>query len=124
MRSYTPLLTYSANSTRITIADELLAIVPGGLNLYYLDVAPKTEGVMHRTTSTDYLVVLQGTPSLLTPPSSFDVVDGQGTYDKPVETVCKPGDIVLQRGIMHAYVFQGGGTSLPSDLDVRIELPS
>ncbi|KAI6089606.1 hypothetical protein F4821DRAFT_256609 [Hypoxylon rubiginosum] len=92
-------------------------VLPGGLNLYYLDVAPKTEGVMHRTTSTDYLVVLQGTPSLLTPPSSFDVVDGQGTYDKPVETVCKPGDIVLQRGIMHAYVFQGGGTSLPSDLD-------
>lgn len=77
-------------------------VLPGGLNLYYLDVAPKTEGVMHRTTSTDYLVVLQGTPSLLTPPSSFDVVDGQGTYDKPVETVCKPGDIVLQRGIMHA----------------------
>ncbi|XXH03195.1 hypothetical protein Hte_009592 [Hypoxylon texense] len=57
---------------------------------------------MHRTTSTDYLVVLQGTLSLLTPPTSFDIIEGQGTYGEPLETSCKPGDIVLQRGIMHA----------------------
>ncbi|KAI1766721.1 hypothetical protein GGR53DRAFT_186992 [Hypoxylon sp. FL1150] len=76
-------------------------VLPGGLNLYYLDIAPKTEGVMHRTTSTDYLFVLQGTLSLITPPSPFDIVDGQGTYDT-IETACKPGDVVLQRGIMHA----------------------
>lgn len=76
--------------------------VPGGLNVYYLDVAPNTEGVMHRTTSTDYLVVIQGTLSLLTPPNPFNIVDKQGTYGTPAETLCKPGDIVLQRGIMHA----------------------
>lgn len=76
--------------------------MPGGLNMYYLDVAPKTEGVMHRTTSTDYLVVLRGNLTLLTPPNPFDIVEGQGTYDEPVETLCKPGDVVLQRGIMHA----------------------
>lgn len=70
--------------------------------MYYLDVAPNTEGVMHRTTSTDYLVVLQGSLSLLTPPNPFDVVDGQGTYGELTETICQPGDVVLQRGIMHA----------------------
>ncbi|KAI1140621.1 hypothetical protein F5Y05DRAFT_280346 [Hypoxylon sp. FL0543] len=77
-------------------------VLPGGLNAYYLDISPYSEGVMHRTTSTDYLVVLQGTLSLLTPPKPFDVIDGQGTYGDPVETLCKPGDVVLQRGIIHA----------------------
>ncbi|OTB02836.1 hypothetical protein M426DRAFT_189465 [Hypoxylon sp. CI-4A] len=77
-------------------------VLPGGLNTYYLDVPPKSEGTMHRTTSTDYLIVLRGTLSLVTPPDQFDIIDGQGTYGKPVETSCKPGDVVLQRGIMHA----------------------
>ncbi|KAI0838137.1 hypothetical protein F5Y06DRAFT_50611 [Hypoxylon sp. FL0890] len=77
-------------------------VLPGGLNVYYLDIAPNSEGAMHRTTSTDYLVVLQGTLSLLTPPKQFDVIGGQATYGDPVETFCKPGDVVLQRGIMHA----------------------
>ncbi|KAI1801549.1 hypothetical protein F4811DRAFT_455507 [Daldinia bambusicola] len=81
--------------------------VPGlgivrGLNMYYLDIAPNTEGVVHRTTSTDYLVVLSGTLSLITPPDSFDIVGGRGTYGDLVETLCKPGDVVLQRGIIHA----------------------
>ncbi|KAI0111043.1 hypothetical protein F4776DRAFT_667470 [Hypoxylon sp. NC0597] len=77
-------------------------VLPGGINMYYLDIAPNSEGAMHRTTSTDYLVVLQGTLSLLTPPKPFDVVDGRGTYGETVETLCKPGDVVLQRGIAHA----------------------
>ncbi|KAI1478309.1 hypothetical protein F4774DRAFT_411165 [Daldinia eschscholtzii] len=54
-------------------------VLPGGLNMYYLDIAPNTEGVVHRTTSTDYLVVLSGTLSLITPPDSFDIVNGRGT---------------------------------------------
>ncbi|KAI0509632.1 hypothetical protein F5B22DRAFT_320488 [Xylaria bambusicola] len=74
-------------------------VMPNGLNMYYLDVAPKTEGVMHRTTSTDYLVVLQGTLSLLTPRESFNVETGYGELK---ETLCFPGDTVVQRGIMHA----------------------
>ncbi|KAI1392612.1 uncharacterized protein F4822DRAFT_134037 [Hypoxylon trugodes] len=77
-------------------------VLPGGLNMYYLDIPPKSEGAMHRTTSTDYLVVLQGTLSLITPPKPFDVVDGRGTYGETIETTCKPGDVVYQRGIMHA----------------------
>ncbi|KAI0532464.1 hypothetical protein GGR58DRAFT_178680 [Xylaria digitata] len=74
-------------------------VMPNGLNMYYLDVAPNTEGVMHRTTSTDYLIVLQGTLTLLTPQYSFNVGTGYGT---PRETLCHPGDTVIQRGIMHA----------------------
>ncbi|KAI1655898.1 hypothetical protein F4813DRAFT_148379 [Daldinia decipiens] len=77
-------------------------VLPGGLNMYYLDIAPNMEGVVHRTTSTDYLVVLSGTLSLITPPGPFDVVNGRGTYGELVETLCKPGDVVVQRGIMHA----------------------
>ena len=70
--------------------------------MYYIDIAPNSEGVMHRTTSTDYLVVLNGTLSLLTPPKPFDVIDGKPTYGEPIETLCKPGDVVIQRGIAHA----------------------
>ncbi|KAI1087916.1 hypothetical protein F5B19DRAFT_40764 [Rostrohypoxylon terebratum] len=77
-------------------------VLPGGLNMYYLDIAPNSEGVMHRTTSTDYLVVLAGTLSLLTPPGPFDVIDGKATYGEPIETLCNPGDVVHQRGIAHA----------------------
>ncbi|KAI0602668.1 hypothetical protein F4775DRAFT_149434 [Biscogniauxia sp. FL1348] len=74
-------------------------VLPGGLNLYYLDLAPNTEGVMHRTTSTDYLVVLNGTLSLMTPSRPFGTKDG---YGEPAETLCHTGETVLQRGIMHA----------------------
>ncbi|RYP71568.1 hypothetical protein DL771_004694 [Monosporascus sp. 5C6A] len=78
-------------------------VLPGGLNLYYLDLAPNTEGTMHRTTSTDYLVVLEGTLSLMSPSEEpYTIYDGKATYCKPVETLCQPGDVVLQRGIMHA----------------------
>ncbi|KAH8157059.1 hypothetical protein CIB48_g11189 [Xylaria polymorpha] len=74
-------------------------VMPNGLNMYYLDVAPNTEGVMHRTTSTDYLIVLHGTLSLLTPQTAFDTETG---YGEPKETLCHPGEVVVQRGIMHA----------------------
>ncbi|KAI0415200.1 hypothetical protein F5X98DRAFT_376978 [Xylaria grammica] len=74
-------------------------VMPNGLNMYYLDVAPNSEGVMHRTTSTDYLIVLKGTLSFLTPQDSFDAGTGYGT---PKETLCHPGDTLVQRGIMHA----------------------
>ncbi|KAH9883984.1 hypothetical protein F4778DRAFT_577665 [Xylariomycetidae sp. FL2044] len=73
-------------------------VLPGGLNFYYLDIAPKTEGAMHRTTSTDYLIVLQGTLSLLTPPKSF----ADGGYGEAAEELCRTGDVVIQRGILHA----------------------
>ncbi|KAH9986984.1 hypothetical protein F4779DRAFT_291045 [Xylariaceae sp. FL0662B] len=84
--------------------DEVAGVVlPGGLHMYFLDVAPNTEGTMHRTTSTDYLVVLSGRLSLLTPKSeAYSIKDGKATYGEPVETVCHAGDVVAQRGMMHA----------------------
>ncbi|KAK3294944.1 uncharacterized protein B0H64DRAFT_362655 [Chaetomium fimeti] len=78
-------------------------VLPGGLNMYYIDLAPNTEGTMHRTTSTDYLVLISGTLSLLTPaPEPYQVKDGAATYGEAVETVCHAGDVVAQRGMMHA----------------------
>lgn len=58
--------------------------------------------LQHRTVSTDYLVVQEGTPTFVTPDGPFNVVDGKGTYRKVRDTVCKPGDIISQRGNMHA----------------------
>lgn len=78
-------------------------MLPGGLNMYYIDIAPKTDGALHRTTSTDYLVVLKGQLSLITPkPEAYSVKDGKATFDEAVETVAYPGDVVAQRGPMHA----------------------
>ncbi|KAK7917968.1 hypothetical protein PG985_009842 [Apiospora marii] len=78
-------------------------VLPNGTHMYYIDVAPNTEGVMHRTTSADYLVVLQGTLSLMTPGAAPYVVrDGKPSYGEPVQTECRPGEVVLQRGMMHA----------------------
>ncbi|KAI1108355.1 hypothetical protein F5Y14DRAFT_436525 [Nemania sp. NC0429] len=79
-------------------------VLPGGLNLYYLDIAPNTEGGLHRTTSTDYLTVITGNLSLITPkPDAYQVKDGKlVTGVELVETVCRPGDVIAQRGMMHA----------------------
>ncbi|KAI1334654.1 hypothetical protein F5Y15DRAFT_420585 [Xylariaceae sp. FL0016] len=73
-------------------------VMPGGVNMYYLDLEPKSDGTMHRTTSTDYLVVVSGTLSLMTPPKAFQGKD----YGEPVKTLCRPGEVVVQRGMMHA----------------------
>ncbi|KAK6822968.1 hypothetical protein PG995_014118 [Apiospora arundinis] len=79
-------------------------VLPNGTNMYYIDIAPNTEGVMHRTTSSDYLVILQGTLSLITPGDAPYVIrDGnQPSYGEPVATECRPGEVVFQRGMMHA----------------------
>ncbi|KAH8886402.1 cupin 2 [Thozetella sp. PMI_491] len=78
-------------------------VLPGGANIYYLDLAPQMTSPMHRTPSTDYLVLLNGTATLLTPPAAFNVADGKGTYDEVQETVIHPGEVVVQRGAMHAW---------------------
>ncbi|KAI1499115.1 hypothetical protein F5X99DRAFT_431002 [Biscogniauxia marginata] len=78
-------------------------VLPGGLNMYFIDLAPNTEGTLHRTTSTDYLVVVSGKLSLLTPkPEAYHIEDGKAACGEPVETVCHPGDVVAQRGMIHA----------------------
>ncbi|OIW31269.1 hypothetical protein CONLIGDRAFT_643270 [Coniochaeta ligniaria NRRL 30616] len=58
--------------------------------------------LQHRTVSTDYVVVQEGSPTYVTPEGPFSVVDGKGTYQNVRETLCKPGDVIAQRGSMHA----------------------
>lgn len=58
--------------------------------------------LQHRTVSADYLIVQEGTPTYVTPEGPFNVVDGKGTYQNVQETLCKPGNVILQRGSMHA----------------------
>ncbi|KAB5562724.1 hypothetical protein GE09DRAFT_1219323 [Coniochaeta sp. 2T2.1] len=77
-------------------------VLPGGVNVYFLDLAPGYESPVHRTVSTDYVVVQEGTPTFVTPEGPFSIVDGKGTYQSVKETVCKPGDVIAQRGSMHA----------------------
>lgn len=104
-RTFTPSPSLAnPNSAPIPIDEVpgLGVVLPGGLNVYYLDVAPHSEGTMHRTTSTDHLVILSGTLSLLTPGAEpYSVKDGNLSVE-PVETLCRPGDVVAQRGMMHA----------------------
>lgn len=88
-------------------------VLPGGLNTYFLDIAPRTEGalvrphqtvalsklsniVQHRTTSTDYLVVISGRLSLSTPNTdAFHIEDGKATCANDlVTTVALPGDVI------------------------------
>lgn len=78
-------------------------VLPGGVNVYFLDLAPGYETPMHRTVSTDYVVVQEGAPIFVTPEEPFNVVDGKGTYQNVREIVCKPGDVIAQRGSMHAW---------------------
>lgn len=56
----------------------------------------------HRTPSTDYVIVLRGELTVVTPPAAFDVVEGKGSYSKTEETIARAGDVVVQRGCMHS----------------------
>ncbi|RKU40128.1 hypothetical protein DL546_000632 [Coniochaeta pulveracea] len=78
-------------------------VLPGGANVYYLDLAPDLASPMHRTVSTDYCVILAGEPTYITPAVPFNVVNGKGDYEKTQETLCKAGDVVIQRGEMHSW---------------------
>ncbi|KAF6784751.1 hypothetical protein CSOJ01_15714 [Colletotrichum sojae] len=78
-------------------------VLPGGVNVYFLELAPGAATPMHRTVSSDYVVVNEGTPTLITPKSSFSVADGKGNWDGVDETVLNPGDTAVQRGSMHAW---------------------
>ncbi|EQB54062.1 hypothetical protein CGLO_06151 [Colletotrichum gloeosporioides Cg-14] len=76
-------------------------VFPGGLNVYFFDLAPGGTTPMHRTPSVDYVVVNEGTPTLITPKTTFSVENGKGTWEEVVETTLRPGDVAVQRGAMH-----------------------
>ncbi|KAF7306891.1 Cupin-2 domain-containing protein [Mycena indigotica] len=63
---------------------------PTGTNLRATDLAPGTETPMHRTTSLDYNILLEGEVILI-------MEDGSQTHLKT------PGDTVVMRGGMHAW---------------------
>ncbi|CZR65444.1 uncharacterized protein PAC_15344 [Phialocephala subalpina] len=72
--------------------------LPKGANIRFSDVAPGQKVPMHRTQSTDYNIILNGSVYLITP----SVASG-GALTSIQETLCKSGDIVFQRGTMHAW---------------------
>ncbi|KXH38106.1 hypothetical protein CSIM01_04596 [Colletotrichum simmondsii] len=78
-------------------------VLPGGVNIYFLDLAPGYTTPMHRTPSVDYVAVNQGTPVLITPKTAFSANNEQADYEETVETLLRPGDVAVQRGAMHSW---------------------
>ncbi|MEG3124183.1 cupin domain-containing protein [Sphingomonas sp. GB1N7] len=63
--------------------------LPGGSVIRTVDMLPGTTAPMHRTSSLDYGIVVSGAIELV--------------LDDGVRTRCEPGDIVIQRGTIHAW---------------------
>lgn len=57
------------------------------------DMPPHAYAVMHRTNSVDYNIVVKGSMTLITP----------GPDGEEQETVVNVGDVVVQRGTIHAW---------------------
>ncbi|RDW74850.1 hypothetical protein BP6252_05992 [Coleophoma cylindrospora] len=74
-------------------------VFPTGANIRYNDVAPGKCVPMHRTQSTDYNIFLNGEVYLITP---AEAGAGDSTL-KLKETLCRPGDVVCQRGTLHSW---------------------
>ena len=64
--------------------------LPGGTVLRFVDMQPHARSPMHRTSSVDYGIVLEGEVDL-------ELDDGKRVH-------LKPGDVVVQRGTIHAWV--------------------
>ncbi|GHJ84993.1 hypothetical protein NliqN6_1395 [Naganishia liquefaciens] len=64
-----------------------------GSNLRMTYFEPNTLCAMHRTSSVDYNIIMEGEVYLQVP-------DGNGGIK---ETHCKRGDVVIQRGTLHAW---------------------
>ncbi|KZT72846.1 cupin domain protein [Daedalea quercina L-15889] len=75
---------------------DLGLVINGGSNLRYTDLAPGARAPMHRTSSLDYNVLVQGKIIL-------EMEDGSETL------VENPGDVVIQRGTIHAWRNAGPG---------------
>lgn len=67
------------------------ALVPpgGGTVIWYIDVPPGSKSPLHRTTSIDFVIHVEGEIELQ--------LDGGETR------ITKPGDITIQRATMHAW---------------------
>ncbi|TFK57125.1 hypothetical protein OE88DRAFT_1650721 [Heliocybe sulcata] len=69
-------------------------VVPNGAGLRYTDLGPGAITPMHRTSSVDYNVLIQGELTLI-------MEDGSETHVK------NPGDVVIQKGTNHAWCNPG-----------------
>lgn len=49
----------------------------------------------------DYMIVLEGSPTLVNPKGNFSVADGKADYIETNDTDIPKGSIVVQRGQYH-----------------------
>ena len=64
--------------------------LPGGTVLRFVEMQPHARSPLHRTSSVDYGIVLEGEVAL-------ELDDGR-------RVPLKPGDVVVQRGTIHAWI--------------------
>lgn len=68
-------------------------VTPNGVNGQVTDLAPNAKVGMHRTNSIDYNVILKGSVWLITPSAG----------GKEERILVKAGEVVVQRGTIHAW---------------------
>ncbi|KAG6354655.1 hypothetical protein INS49_004673 [Diaporthe citri] len=81
--------------------------LPRGANIRFNEVPPGGGTPMHRTSTTDYNIFLTGSVVLITPAEAYDPANAD-SEGKLQESVCRPGDVVVQRGTMHAWENRSG----------------
>lgn len=77
--------------------DPIDLVEPGGSVLRIVDIAPGVRSPLHRTSSLDYGIVLAGDVAL--------------ELDEGKRTELSVGDVVVQRGTMHAWINAGTTTA-------------
>ncbi|OCF39438.1 hypothetical protein I317_06762 [Kwoniella heveanensis CBS 569] len=79
------------------IADAVAAVpgvvFPGGTNCQVTELAPNFKVGMHRTSSIDHNIIVEGSATLIVP-------DGKGGERR---TVVRAGEVVVQTGTIHAW---------------------
>ncbi|KAM0753387.1 cupin 2 [Meredithblackwellia eburnea MCA 4105] len=91
------------------VQDPPSLVIPAGVNVRYNQLAPGAKVPMHRTTSTDYNIILSGSFHLITPSTPFAAMSSSPFPDQQgvTETICNPGDVVVQRGTLHSWENRG-----------------
>lgn len=84
--------TYTLENDDSKLGEEQFTTATGS-NLRMTYFEPNTVCGMHRTSSVDYNIIMDGEVFLQVP-------DGKGGIK---ETVCRQGDVVIQRGTLHAW---------------------
>jgi hypothetical protein len=76
-------------------------VLPSGVNGQVTDINPNVYIKMHRTSSIDYNIIISGSATLITPSQSGNG-NGNGKGGEQ-RTVVHAGDVVIQRGTVHAW---------------------